>query len=383
MPSLDKLASVDIGLAGSAFTEASYSTILVGYAAKLSSDVTPQLVGSADEFAQVTSVDTSSAAYIGVQVLFQQSRRPSRIIVMPFQSDTSGAIADGTAFTNALQTNASKLNALGGYYGVLFPSSDNSNKQLVADFCETVRKLYVTVDLTGNSLSATDGTDLAGYIKAKAYNYTAVLATSTQLNGSESAAFAWMAQNFFYAAGTENWAETQLTGVLPTYLTDTQRTLVLSKNANTYEPYGEEEGNAVSLTYKGTVGSGHYIDEIRGRDWLCNAIKVAVVNTIVQRPRLPYTAGGMAVVKNAVLGVLEKAMTIGFLAPPTVASDGVTTIPSYTVTMPARVDVANSDIQLRQLNGLTFTAVLAGAIDRIGDDDTVGISGTLVYGYEE
>lgn len=384
MPSLDKLVSVDISLTGSAFLPASYSRILVGYASTKALDTSPQIIGSAAEFASITSVDVTSAAYLGVVALFQQDKHPATIVVQPFTPDTTNSSTPaGTGFITALQANASALRALGGYYGVLFPTDAVADKKAVADFCETAKKLFVCVDLSGDSLSLTTGTDLAGYIAGKKYEYTAVLATSTALGGTESAAFTWMGQNFYYPAGEENWALTQLQGIVPTLLTDTQRTLVLGKNANTFEPYGADGGVAtsgsdiISLTYKGTVGSGNYIDEIRGRDWLCDAVRAAACNCLLTRPKLPNSDASRSVIKNAIMSVLESAMLRGFLDTPT--TDGTTVTPSYTVTVPKRVDSSEADMQLRHLNGITFTAVLASAIDRIGDDDTTGIVGTLVY----
>ena len=371
MEALDTLVSVDVDLATAAFQTATFSTILFLYTSTVAAETSPQLVSSPTEMAAVTSLtqDARPTEYNAVSVLFGQNPGPNKIIVCPV-----------TAFSaDALNAQLPAINALGGFYGVLSVAA-LADQQTIATWAQANKKLFVAMDNTGTG-GATTTTDLAAYFQTNDMDHcAAICAPSAASYPTYLADFAWMAKAFSYAAGSENWSNMQLTGVLAENLTTEQRANILAKNGNTFEPYGNDGTTPLSLTFKGTVGTGNYIDEIRGRDALCNSIKTAVANVLIQRPKVPYTDGGISAVKGAILATLENYMRIGFLDQPSTNSDG-TVNPSYTVTVPQRKDIATSQIQARDLSGITFTARLASAIDTVNGDGSgsYGIVGTLVY----
>lgn len=459
MARLDTLVSVQIDLATAAFTSSSFSRMAVCYQAATPQETAPQIISSAEEALQVSSLTTTSMEYRALNVAFTQSPGATQVLLIPvqpavpaqkggsvnsvvvteggsgftsaptvtftgsgsgaqataivsggavtginitnggsgysipptvsFSGDGSGAAAVSTITPDipevtyasqaitAFANNASAISGLGGYFGVWFGGSFSDQVEFAA-FANGARKLYVTMDNTGDAGSSKT-TDLCSVFQQQNYDFCAAFAAPEAASyPTYFADIAAMSKAFGYQPGSENWSNMTLSGVKASDLTESQRQLVLSKNGNTFMSYGNDGGNAISLTFKGTTGSGRYLDEIRGREWLCNEIRTAVANYLLQRPKVPFTDAGISGAKNVILAVLENALRVGFLDGPSIDSNG-NVQPSYTVTVPRRSAISSSDVQARALAGITFTARLAGAIDTVTGNGAAGIQGTLVY----
>jgi hypothetical protein len=159
-----------------------------------------------------------------------------------------------------------------------------------------------------------------------------------------------MARMLSTLPGSANWAWKNLAAVDPSNLSTTQRTNTLNKKCNTYETRG-----GINITEIGYVVSGDYIDITVGLDWLTSQIQTNLFQALVNLPKIPFTNGGLVTVKGYIMQALTLAVTRGILSSDT----------PPTVTMPALADISSNDKANRSLTGVTFTGVLAGAINKI------------------
>lgn len=158
--------------------------------------------------------------------------------------------------------------------------------------------------------------------------------------------------------GSETWAYKTVSGPTVDSLTPTQSTNALSYDVNIYTSIA-----GVSVSQYGTVSSGEYIDVVRGRDWLKTRIAEDVFELLASVQKVPFTDGGIALVENALRGVLQEGVNVGLLA-----AD-----PAPEVSVPRAADVSSANKLARLLPDVTFTATLAGAIHKTTIEGTISV----------
>jgi hypothetical protein len=245
---------------------------------------------------------------------------------------------------------ATDLNTLIAYnntwYGLLSPDASSASIAAAAAWVETNKKLYIadSQDTEVEQHVASGATDIAATLEAAAYARTAL---AYHRNNAAFFGSAWMGRVFTIDAGSETWAFKELAGVPVMTMTDTQAANVKAKNGNTYVSiYGR------NLVLGGTTASGEYVDVTRGSDWLRSDIGERVFLALTEPNKLPFTDGGIAVVKNQVRASLAEAVSRRFLSED----------PAPTVTAPLAADVSSADKAARLLPDVNFEGVLAGAI---------------------
>ena len=178
---------------------------------------------------------------------------------------------------------------------------------------------------------------------------------------------AWVAKCLNYQSGAETWAMKTLVGIYPATINSTNKAKLDELNISYYATYSDRD-----ITLGGKVDGGEWIDVIRFRDWLKNDMQVAVFELLVKNAKLPYTDGGIALVKNAMIASLKRGQDNGGIAPTEYDSNDEE-IPGYTVSVPRASDIPDADKKQRVLNNCRFRARLAGAIH------AVDIDGCLAY----
>jgi hypothetical protein len=159
---------------------------------------------------------------------------------------------------------------------------------------------------------------------------------------------AWLGKMLPKDPGSATWNMKTLSGITAYELTSGNRTFVLNKNANIYT-----ETAGVSLTEKGKVASGEYIDIIRGIDWLESTITEKVFAVFVNNDKIPGTDPGVTIVENAVKEALDEGVQA------TLITD------DYTVSVPLVSDISDQDKIDRTLPDISFTATLQGAVHTV------------------
>ncbi|MFX0205152.1 MAG: DUF3383 family protein [Candidatus Hodarchaeota archaeon] len=174
------------------------------------------------------------------------------------------------------------------------------------------------------------------------------VATITESSADEFPAIAWMGEVFPYDPGESNWAFKTLTGITSYSLTGAQKTTIEGKECNFYN-----EISGIDVTRWGTVGSGEYIDIIRGTDWLKARIQQRVFTPLTQLRKIPFTDAGVQIVVSELRGALQEGVDRGLLAEGSIEID-----------YPAVADVSVADKANRLLPDVEFRADYAGAINK-------------------
>jgi len=222
-----------------------------------------------------------------------------------------------------------------------------------ADFIEALSapKLYFTaIDQASLLTSAT--TDIASVLKAKTYDRTVVLYSADQANYPDAA---WVGDGAPHDAGSRTWKFKTLVGITPDQLSDTEISNLGSKNANYYETIA----NANVISSEAVVVGGEYIDVIRGSDELQVRIGEDIFTQLINTEKIPFTTNGIAAIESTLRARLQRSVNSGFL------SDDPDAI---TVIVPKISDIAPADKAARFLQGLEFSAVLAGAVHKVQID---------------
>lgn len=227
-----------------------------------------------------------------------------------------------------------------------------------AAWIETQSKIYLADVNETDSINVAVGsspTDTLYQLFQLKYNRTAgsYFPALNQMFGA-----AWMGRVLPDDPGSETWKGKTLADIDAVSLTSTQRANLRARKANTYTLIGSE-----NKTWEGTVAGGSYgyIDVTRGVDWLVDDITKRVFDAMFSGEKLPYTNAGIAVIRSEIKSSLRTAIGMGILA-----SD-----PDPTVIVPDISAVSASDKALRNLSGVKFSGVLAGAIH------TVAITGNV------
>lgn len=244
------------------------------------------------------------------------------------------------------------------WYGFVLDSSSKAEAVLAAAWCQPQTKVFFAS--TGDTENGVVGaaSTLVKQLKASGYNRSSVWTNYKVLPSFEGPAI--MGEEFPWPPGTGTYLGKPLLGVTVDAPSTTAETETVTQNGNVYTVV-----SGLSVTRPGVMASGDFIDVIVGTDWLTARLKEAVFGLIASQRRLPYTDGGIAMLRGAVLGVLKRAQ--GTVANPGFLDPGVDPI----VTAPLVADVDPALRALRQFPNLTFSAKISGAIH------SVTITGTI------
>lgn len=244
------------------------------------------------------------------------------------------------------------LAADSGWYGLVSLFNSTAEILAIAAWTEANGRFFSaqTVD-SAVTTAATD--DVASALKTAAYARTALIYSGATGNFADAA---WAGKCLPFDPGSETWKFKTLAGVPATKLTATQVNNLKTKNANYYSTVAGR-----NITSEGITSSGEYIDVIRGRDWFTARLQERIFLRLANAKKLPFTDAGIAVVEGEVRAQLEDAMGVGFLARD----------PAPTVTVPKASAVSAPDKAARHLRGVTFDAVIAGAIHKLTINGTI------------
>jgi hypothetical protein len=204
--------------------------------------------------------------------------------------------------------------------------------------------------------------DIGSELKGNNRNRTGLWYHAATLEGLASAA---AGNNLPFDPGTRTWAVKELSGITADALTDTQYAFLTGtaqapasgKNVNVFVPFGPQ----VSVTNRGMMASGRFIDVQIVADWLANQVQVSVANLLLGNGKIPYDTSGIELVSMAVLQPLQAAKDDGILAQDQ----------EIVVSTPDSASVPVTDRVARQLNNVTASVVYSGAIQNVQIDITV------------
>lgn len=227
------------------------------------------------------------------------------------------------------QTLTQAFTALQGFVfcgGAIYGGYDVGNAEVEA-FASSMQALglamlavsQLTADLGGGQLFATIRN--ASQTFAKCFLYT--IGTDGVAAGTQRAAriagAAYMGRLFSTDfAGTNTTSTMQLKDLANVQpdpgITQTVKDSCASVGVDCYPNLG---GLPKVISSGGTSGN-YYADNSYNLEWLTFALEVALFNTLAEsNTKIPQTEAGIATLKNAVIGILQQAVTNGYLAPGT------------------------------------------------------------------
>lgn len=346
MNHLDEIVSCDITISTPATEEASFSTILLVVPAPKTagSEIKDILVISQAKDLKEYGFTDAEPAYKASEVAFSQNPAPNVIyIAARKEAESIKAVLD-----RAIETNE--------WYGIHLTSfCEKGDINDAKTWAEANAKLF------GFEYADIDNFPVTGTDYYRTFGFYA--------KEGEYAALAWMAKCFGYPPGSETWALKSLATIMVSKLTSTEKKKLDDLNITYYLKYA---GKNITCSTGGKVLAGEWIDIIRFRDWLKNAIQTRVFHLFVVNQKIPYDDSGITAIEGQVLAALAEGQELGGIAKTSYDADG-NTILGYTVTVPLAAKIPDAQKAKRKLTGCKFTARLAGAIHM------ASISGDLAY----
>lgn len=267
----------------------------------------------------------------------------------------SGSYTASETWSNAIQK-CYDYNS--NWYALAITSSVEADILNSASKIEVLKRIFVARTSDVDNLDSAETGSVLYQLKQLNYDRTLTIYNGDTANYFADAA--WLGRQLPTEPGSSNWAFKSLTGVIADDLLSSQSSGVFTNNGNTYETFAGQ-----SVTRYGKVSSGEWIDVIRGADWLQARLQENLYSTLINVEKIPYTDAGGDIIENKIREILDQGVENNYIA---ADGDGVGL---YTITVPDVADISSADKLARLFSGVSFTATLAGAVNKIA------ISGNL------
>jgi hypothetical protein len=241
------------------------------------------------------------------------------------------------------------------WYALTASTRTKAEQEELALAIEGMDRIYgtATTDATAYTAAITD----IGYsLKDKNYENSFTMWSLDAATGFPECAF--IGACLPATPGSNSWNFKQLTGVGKvnldtsqiTYLKGTEASPTSGKNYNIIEEIAD-----VRYAGRGQMAGGEWIDNQILIHWTKARIRERVYFRMINSPKIPYTSKGLALIEAEIRAVLAEGVRNG----------GYAENPRFTVTVP---DVSTIEPNLRAkriLEGVTFRATLAGAVNSV------------------
>lgn len=285
--------------------------------------------------AQADLVNVGDAALLAaINLYFDQDLKPTAVLVGSIQG-----------IETPVQALAAVQAVRNDWYALACVDHAAADVLAIALVIEAQKKIFLTSSADPVILTNVN-TDVAYQLKQLGYKRTACLYSASAALFPE---MAFLGACLPLGVGNSTWKFKQLVGIPSDNLSDTQIAFARGKGCNMYVPV-----QGVDITIEGVMAGGQFIDLTRGIDALQALMEQDVLQLFVDQPKVPYTNKGISAIENIMRSDLQEFVDNGFL------SDS----PKFSVSGPDASAVPNSDKRNRVLNGLAFTATVAGAIHK-------------------
>ena len=200
------------------------------------------------------------------------------------------------------------------YYLVVDPAliTDAATATAIANWVNA-RTRQIFVDLTGEgTLTAGETTSIGATLFALGQNRVTGIWSDTTDHKALSFAARFSSIDFNQPNSLITGKFKLLPGTTPDRLTTTQREELDRKRINYFRRVGP--GGSLSETGEGT-SFGTWIDVQSWVDWFQTAIETDVYNLLRGSPRIPQTGEGVSALRNSIVGVCERGVRNGGIAP--------------------------------------------------------------------
>ncbi len=233
------------------------------------------------------------------------------------------------------------------WFGLTIESHEDADILAIAQAIEARKKIFGTS--TNDSTVGTIGTtDILAQLKALGYDKTfCVYSENADTEYPECGLMAYQLQE---QPGSNTWAYKNINGVTVSKLNSTVSTNIAGKNGITFEEIG-----GVRATTEGKMVGGEYIDVMVFALWLEARMTERIWFRLVNSKKIPYTQAGTTIIEAEIRAQLTEGIRVG----------GIAETPPYQVFVPNVLDIEPNLRATRVLEGITFEARLAGAINKM------------------
>lgn len=277
-----------------------------------------------------------------------------------FAFSAYGTSLDFKDVTPTSSSLADDLNAIlaedDDWYALSIESTDKASISAAATWAETNNKLFVARTADDECHDAAVSNDIISTLAAATQTRTAIFFHRGNLEFLDAA---MLGKALPYDAGSINWAWKSLASMTADTLTTAQQSQIDTKGGNVYVTKA-----GVNVTKFGFTTHGEGIDLVRGSDWVAARAAERLFALLLARPKLPYTDAGLTACKSVVEGVLEDGISRDFIA----------AYPAPIVTVPLAANVSASNKANRVVDAVEFSAVLAGAINKVTVNGTLSLT---------
>ncbi len=215
-----------------------------------------------------------------------------------------------------------------------------------------------------NGTTATSSDDLLGQAFEQKLETIAIYSTDEVY--PECGVFSKMLSSERYIFN--NWAFKSYVGIASENITQTEYDNILSKSGNVIV-----QVKGVNVFQNGKASSGEWVNVLIGIQILEARVQEELYNLQLTNDILTFSNADLQLVQASIESVLTRYTPVFILARRGVLDNAGQTQfePGFTVNVPKRSQLSSVDISNRELNDVTFTAYLAGAINFIGIQGTV------------
>lgn len=327
--------SINITAGTIGLSEQNFRPLILGSAGTAATGVT---VASVLTDLTAAGYDSSTEEYAMAAAMFAQSPHVSDIAV--FRK------ADATDYDTAL---AALIETYNDFYGVVIESRDAADLALAGDWCNSNEKFFfgcgdAVADLTDRNV------DREAYI-------------IHDNDATDYPECAWASKMLAKVPGSITGKWKILSGQNASTWTLTELNAIRAGNGQAIQ---EQAG--VTFVNEGKCTSGEYIDIILGRDWIKDQLTTGLLGLFLRNDKIPMDNRGIAQVEGVIRDVLKRAGDNGIVAAATTdaeKADSDDKVYLYKVTVPDRADISVNDRANRNLTGVNFSYVSAGAIHNV------------------
>ncbi len=281
------------------------------------------------------------------------------------------AQSGGQTLTQAIQALAPKI-----FFGAVHWAGyepNNSEIEAAVATCQALNIMcfcasYLASDTTGGGLFAV--LSAADESSARMFLYTQGGTYATARIAMAAAIGRGMSVDFGGSNTTLNMWMKDLAGVTPDAgITETLFSTCKTLGVDVYTSIG-----GLSKYFSNGGPNGYYFDRVYNLEWFYFALQVAVFNVIATAgTKVPQTEPGVALLRNAAIGVCAQAVTNGYLAPgtwnatdtfgnPVIFKDNILQAGYYVYTAPIATQ-SQADRAARKAPTMQVAGKEAGAID--------------------
>lgn len=302
---------------------------------------------------------TNSNEYLAAVAFFSEPTHPAKLFIAKHSTSPTETIVEALDAAKAVSNE---------WYGLCIDDiTVKADITSAAAWCKTNKKQLFAATNDPTVWASTDTTSIAYLLNTANATKALTLAnrgirTAVDSNSAKIAAqfaeVAYAATVLSRVVGSYTTENLPIQSAVVDDFTSAELGYIAGKNAQCFiDIYGQSRTHGAK-NHSSNSDGGEWTDVEIGIDWIEVRMKEAVITTLLNADKIPYTDKGIAIIENSVEDVLKLGVRNGLFS-------------TYTNSSVPAASVSSADKIARTYGGISWTATLAGAIH------TATISGTV------